>query len=200
MAFTFFFRDRHTLEQLADKLIEHKKEGEQIKVWDAGCAMGPEPYTFAMILREKIGRDWFKNVKIVASDIDENGNFHKIIEDGIYLKSELERMPEDIFLKYFIKYDDNDRFILVDEIKNSLKFYKHDLLTLKPIESNFDIVICKNVLLHFQQQQRIEVLNMYYNVLNRGGLLTTEQTQSMPEELNGKFEKAVPNANVYYKI
>jgi len=200
MAFTFFFRDRHTLEQLADKLIEHKKEGDPIKVWDAGCAMGPEPYTFAMILREKIGRDWFKNVKIIASDIDENGNFHQIIVDGIYQKSELERMPEDIIGKYFIKYDDKDRFILVDEIKNSLKFILHDLLTLKPIDNNFDVIICKNVLLHFTPAQRIDVLKMYHSVLRTGGLLTTEQTQPMPDELKGMFEKAVPNANVYYKV
>ncbi|HRP02374.1 MAG TPA: CheR family methyltransferase [Candidatus Kapabacteria bacterium] len=199
MAFTFFFRDRHTLEQLADQLIAFKKQGEQIKIWDAGCAMGPEPYTFAMILREKIGNEWFQNVQILASDIDELGNFQSIINNGIYKKHELERMPEDIFNKYFTQYDADEQFILGDEIKNSLKFIKHDLLTLKPLDLNFDAIICKNVLLHFEYKQRIDVLNMFHKVLNTNGLLTTEQTQSIPEEITDKFERLVSNANVFKK-
>jgi len=200
MAFTFFFRDRHTLEQLADELIKNKQEGDSIKVWDAGCAMGPEPYTFAMILREKIGKYWYKSVQISASDIDENNHFHKIIVDAIYQKSELERMPADIFEKYFSKYDDNNNYLIVDEIKKSLKFTKHDLLTLKPLEKACDVIICKNVLLHFTQQQRIDVIKMYHSVLKRGGLLTTEQTQPLPAEVTHLFEKVVPNANVFRKV
>ncbi len=199
MAFTFFFRDRHTLEQLADKIISNKKEGDPIKLWDAGCAMGPEPYTFALILREKIGKDWFKNVKIIATDIDENNTFHKIIESGIYPLNELERMPEDIFKKYFMKYDDKNHYILSEEIKKSLVFYKQDLLELVPIDSNFDAIICKNVLLHFTQSQRIDVLKMFYTVLKLGGYLATEQTQPMPDELISKYEKVVSNANIYIR-
>ncbi len=57
MGFTFFYRDRHTLEQLVYLMVEKHPENYPFKIWDAGCSNGAEPYTFAMILREKIGKE-----------------------------------------------------------------------------------------------------------------------------------------------
>ena len=56
MAFTFFFRDNHTLEQLVKHLLPIVQGRSNIKIWDAGCAMGPEPYTLAILLAEKMGK------------------------------------------------------------------------------------------------------------------------------------------------
>lgn len=200
MGFTFFYRDRHTLEQLVYQMINSFDINYPFKIWDAGCSNGAEPYTFAMILREQIGKEWFSKIKIIATDIDEYSNFEKIIPAGIYPKSDLERMPEEIFKKYFIKYDDFNRYIIIEEIKSKIKYIKHNLLSLEPVEKNFDVVICKNVLLHFSNQERIDVLKMYHLVLSKNGLLATEQTQSLPDELTDYFEKIIPNANIYRKI
>lgn len=200
MAFTFFFRDRHTLEQLTNNLIPTTDGFNRIKVWDAGCAMGPEPYTFAIILAEALGHDKFKKVSIVASDIDETSNFKEIINDGAYPLSDLSRMPENILEKYFNKIDDNNKYQINDLIRNSLTFIQHDLLTLKPIDTNFNAVICKNVLLHFQPKERVEVIKMFHSVLVSGGILTTEQTQAMPDECSHLFERLCTDANVYKKI
>lgn len=200
MGFTFFYRDRHTLEQLVYQMINSFDINYPFKIWDAGCSNGAEPYTFAMILREQIGKEWFSKIKIIATDIDEYSNFEKIIPAGIYPKSDLERMPEEIFQKYFIKYDDFNRYIIIEEIKSKIKYIKHNLLSLEPVEKNFDVVICKNVLLHFSNQERIDVLKMYHLVLSKNGLLATEQTQSLPDELTDYFEKIIPNANIYRKI
>ncbi|HPB55993.1 MAG TPA: CheR family methyltransferase, partial [Candidatus Aminicenantes bacterium] len=68
MAFTFFFRDNHTLEQLVKHLLPTVQGRSNIKIWDAGCAMGPEPYTLAILFAEKMGKFAFKNVRIDASD------------------------------------------------------------------------------------------------------------------------------------
>lgn len=200
MAFTFFFRDRHTLEQLTNNLIPLTDGLARIKIWDAGCAMGPEPYTFAIILAEALGHDKFKKVTLVASDIDETSNFKEIITDAVYPLSELSRMPENILENYFHKFDENGKFKLNDIIRNSLTFHQHDLLTLKPIDTNFHAIICKNVLLHFQPAERIEVMKMFHSVLVTGGLFTTEQTQAMPDECSNLFEKICTDANVYRKI
>lgn len=200
MGFTFFYRDRHTLEQLVYQMINSFDINYPFKIWDAGCSNGAEPYTFAMILREQIGKEWFSKIKIIATDIDEYSNFEKIIPAGIYPKSDLERMPEEIFKKYFIKYDDFNRYIIIEEIKSKITYIKHNLLSLEPVEKNFDVVICKNVLLHFSNQERIDVLKMYHLVLSKNGLLATEQTQSLPDELTDYFEKIIPNANIYRKI
>lgn len=199
MAFTFFFRDRHTLDQLIRHLTPRIEGQNKIKIWDAGCAMGPEPYTFAILLAEAIGRDNYKKVEILASDIDESGNFGEIITDGIYPYQDLKRMPPEIFEKYFAKYDDKDHFKIDDMIKNSVKFLLHDLLTLNPPDRNFDAIICKNVLLHFQPNQRADVIKMFHSVLKPHGLFTTEQTQAMPDSNKQQFNRLVTDACVYEK-
>ncbi len=198
MAFTFFFRDRHTLEHLANHLIEANSSKSSIKVWDAGCAMGPEPYTFALIMSEKMGHFGFKKVKIVATDIDESGNFDQIINNAIYPYSDLSRMPEGILDKYFAKLEDG-RYELDSSIKSRLEYHWHDLLSLQPIENNFDAIICKNVLLHLKPEERVEVIKMFHKVLNPGGYFVSEQTQAMPPECQGMFEKIVSDANLYIK-
>jgi chemotaxis protein methyltransferase CheR len=200
MAFTFFFRDRHTLELLAKLTKDYTNGFGKIKVWDAGSAMGPEPYTFAMILSETLGENDFRKVQIISSDIDEMDKYGNIINEAIYPKNELERMPDEIFEKYFEPTSNEHLFKIIKPITNSMSFIKHDLLTLKPFETNFHVIICKNVLLHFQYEQRIEVMKMFHKCLEPGAFLVTEQTQQMPPECSHLFEKAVPDANIYRKI
>lgn len=199
MAFTFFFRDRHTLEQLTSFLLQQIDSYAKIKVWDAGCAMGPEPYTFGIILCEAIGAEKYKKVSILATDIDETSNFKEIITNGVYPYSDLSRMPPNILEKYFHKIDDYDNYRINDIIRNSLHFEQHDLLSLKPLDTGFNAIICKNVLLHFQPEERINVIKMFHSVLLNDGLLTTEQTQTMPEECSHLFEKVYSDANIYRK-
>ncbi len=200
MAFTFFFRDRHTLEQMTKNILPLIENTSRIKIWDAGCAMGPEPYTFGIIFAEALGRSNYKKVSILASDIDETSNFKEIVQHGVYPKSDLSRMPEDIFENWFGATEKENYFQIDPLIRNSVNFIQHDLLTLVPPDRNFHGIICKNVLLHFQPSERIEVFKMFHSVLVDGGLLTTEQTQQLPEECKHLFEKVVSDANVYRKL
>lgn len=200
MAFTFFFRDIHTLEQLTQAFIPIVTNMSKIKIWDAGCAMGQEPFTFALLLSEKMGYFGFKKVHIDASDIDESNLFEHIVTSGIYSYSDLQRIPKEIFENYFKKLEGTENYQLIENVRNRVKFRKHDLLTLKPFDGNYNLVICKNVLLHFSPEQRIEVIKMFHSSLTEGGLLTTEQTQKMPPELNDMFKQISTNANVFQKI
>lgn len=200
MAFTFFFRDTHTLEHAAAVMIPEVAGRSRVRIWDAGCAMGPEPYTLAIILAEKMGNFAFKNVYITASDIDESGQFGEIIKQGIYTDEELGRIPEDIMAKYFSPVAENPgTYIISEGIRSKIKYQTHDLLTLSPVGDGFSMIICKNVLLHFEYAERIKVIEMFAEALAPGGLLVTEHTQKMPEELNNLFVQIVPDARVYRK-
>lgn len=199
MAFTFFFRDRHTLEHLTRLLVNKLGQTNSIKIWDAGCAMGQEPYTISIMLAEAMSDVDFKKIKIIATDIDEYNTYSKIIAEGIYPFDQLSRLPEGIIERYFFKIDD-DKYKLIDKIINSLEFHKHDLLQYIPIDYNFDAVICKNVLLHFNHEQQLKVFDMYYNVMKQGGYLTMEQTQTIPVEMLTKFDKVLSDANIFQKI
>ena len=68
MAFTYFFRDMHTLEMIRDHVIPMLRIKRHIKIWDAGCAMGHEPYSLAIMMRENMGNMIFRNVRIYATD------------------------------------------------------------------------------------------------------------------------------------
>jgi len=200
MAFTYFFRDMQTLEMIRDYAIPTLRTKRNIKVWDAGCAMGPEPYSLAILLRENMGNMMFRNVKIFATDIDGSNLFQKIIESGEYPRDQLDRIPKDIFYKYFSPVDGTDNYKISDEMIKSIKFSKHDLLSLKPVSDNFELIMCKNVLLHFTYEQRIEVIKMFYDTLIDGGYFVSEQTQKMPPELEEHFRQVVPNAQVFQKV
>jgi chemotaxis protein methyltransferase CheR len=68
---------------IRDYVIPELRSRRYIHIWDAGCAMGPEPYSLAMVLRENMGMI-FRNVKIHATDIDNSNLFGDIIKKGVY--------------------------------------------------------------------------------------------------------------------
>jgi chemotaxis protein methyltransferase CheR len=199
MAFTYFFRDVQTLEMIRDVALPHLRSSQRIRIWDAGCAMGPEPYTLAIILRESMSYMLFRNLEITATDLDGSNLFEEIIREGIYPREQVERIPADLLQKHFEQIPEMDSYQISEEMRKAVHFQKHDLLTLKPPGKGFGLILCKNVLLHFQQSERIQVMRMYHDCLIDGGYLAMEQTQKLPEELDELFELAVPNAQVYRK-
>jgi len=198
MAFTFFFRDRFILEALCNELAPKFKSQTTVKVWDAGCALGQEPYTFAIIMAEITGRKLFEKLKITATDLDPNDMFVPVIKSAVYRKYDLSRMPENILEKYFVQIGDDD-YQLIDWVKNSLTFYKQNLTHLEAINTNFDAIICKNVLLHLQYEERVNVINMFGKSLTADGLLLLEQTQHLPVECSNIFKKLTPDSSIYKK-
>lgn len=200
MAFTYFFRDMQTLELITRDVLPVIKGHRHIHIWDAGCAHGPEPYSIAIVLRGKIPGMLFRNVHIFATDIDTCDQFGKIIADGVYPEGEIKRIPADIRQKYFIKADQPDHHKLVDEIRSRVSFEKHDLLSIEPIRTGFSLIVCKNVLLHFGRQQRVNVIQMFHSALREGGFLVTEQTQKLPDEAKELFNQISPEAQVFKKL
>lgn len=199
MAFTYFFRDVQTLELARDHALPFLKTRRYINIWDAGCAMGPEPYTLAIILRESMGRMYFRNIRITATDIDGSNLFDKVISEGLYPLDQLERIPKDIFRNYFEKDAAEGQYRIAEELRRAVSFRKHDLLSLQAPGKDFGLIICKNVLLHFQEEQRIKVIKMFHDSLMEGGFMVFEQTQMLPKEVSHLFEPVVSNAQLFRK-
>lgn len=201
MAFTFFFRDEQVLSLAIQQFVPLAMGRSNVHILNAGCAMGMETYTFAILLAESMGKFALRNVKIYAVDIDnENVDFGKTVTTGIYHKDHLQRIPPELFDKYFSPTDKEDHFVVCQELRNLVQFQKYDLLTLKPLRNDYSLIICKNVLLHFNYEQRVQVLTMYHNMLLKGGLLVMENTQQMPEELGAKFKKPIDFAQLHEKL
>lgn len=200
MAFSFFMRDQPTLEHAGNHMINYASGRSRIKVWDAGCALGQETYTISMILAEKMNQFAFNNVRIDATDYDSANNFGKIVTLGVYPSDELQRTPPDLLEKYFEPADTPGHLRVVEKLRARVRFQYHDLLSLKPVGTDYCLVVCKNVMLHFQYAERVEVFKMFHAALAPGAFLATENTQKLPAEVEHLFSPVVPDAQVFRKI
>ena len=200
MAFTFFWRDEHVLARAVQFVAPILGGRNRPRIWDAGCAMGQEPYTLCMMLADSLGRFAFNNLTIHATDMDDQDTFGPIVTAGVYAKGELERMPRAAREAYFEPAETAEHLRVVDRIRSRLQFQKHDLLSYREIGQNFSFVLCKNVLLHFQAAERVEVVRMFHRALVPGGLFATEQTQKMPADVTPLFEQLVPDAQLFRKV
>jgi len=200
LAFTFFFRDQQVLERVVDHLLPSVAGRSRPRIWDAGAAMGQEAFTLSIMLAERMGHFAFDNIRIDATDVESTGHFAKMIEAGVYRTEELSRLPEGILNKYFEPSDESGSFRVIDKIRRRVAFQQHDLLSLREIGHGYSLVLCKNVLLHFQPLERIGVLRMFHRALAPGGLLATEQTQEMPPEVTSMFRRVVPDGQLYCNV
>ena len=198
MAFTYFFRDRQTLELLAEHALPVLKRRRYINVWDAGCAMGPEPYSIAIIFRENMGKFLFRNVTIYATDIQ--AEFGDVIARGVYPEEKVKRIPADIFDRYFSPNGSDNHYQIDGEIQRAVEFQHHDLRSLQPIREELGLIVCKNVLLHLQPEERIGVYRMFHRALADDGFLVTEQTQKRPDEVRYLFRRATDMGQVFQKV
>jgi len=200
MAFTFFMRDQPTLEHAAEHMIRYASGRSRIKVWDAGCAMGQETWTIAMIFAERMNHFGFKNLRIDATDYDSANNFGDAVTAAVYPTDELQRTPKELLDKYFEPADKPGCFRVNELLRGRVNFRYHDLLSLKPVGADYCLIVCKNVMLHFQYSERVEVYRMFHQALAPGGYLATENTQKLPSEVSHLFTQVVPDAQLFKKI
>jgi len=79
-------------------------------------------------------------------------------------------------------------------------YQRHDLLSLKPIRTGFSLVVCKNVLLHFTEEERAAVVQMFHRALDEGGFLATEHTQKLPPGTEHLFRPVAPYVKIFRKV
>ena len=82
--------------------------------------------------------------------------------------------------KYFEPADKPGHLRVVERLRSRVFFQYHDLLSLKPVGVDYCLIVCKNVMLHFQYPERVEVFRMFHQALAPGGYLANENTQKLP--------------------
>jgi chemotaxis protein methyltransferase CheR len=197
LAFTFFYRDQQVLERVVEHTLPSLAGRSHPRIWDAGSAMGQEPYTLCMMFADRMNHFAFDNLRIDATDVE--SQFAPMIEAGVYSREELSRLPAGVLDRYFEPDGEPESFRVVDSIRRRVTFQRHDLLSCREPFHGYSLVLCKNVLLHFKPAERIEVLTMFHRALASDGLFATEQTQEMPPELAPLFRRVIPDAPLFRK-
>ncbi len=189
MAYTSFFRDPDALTAIISTALPALSKRKEIRVWDAGCATGEEPYTLAILFASHMGPFAFRNLDILATDHEESSfpQFENRIRDALYSRKDIFWVPERFRDSHFVSTDDPEIFCLTQDIRDKVRFIKHDLLTYIPPEKNMSLIVCKNVLMHFTAEEQLKVLQMFYDSLDKNCFLVLDGFQAMPEEFSRRF-------------
>ena len=135
-----------------------------LKIWSAGCSIGCEPYTLAMILNEIDPRG---NHSILATDVDMP--ILSRAKDGKgYLASEVRSTPEAMLKKYFTAQ--GDTYAVNDAVKRMVTFRRHDLLQ-DAYPTDLDVILCRNVVIYFTEDAKQQIYAGFTGALRPGGYL-----------------------------
>jgi len=175
---TFFFRHKEQFSFFAELLTDQIKRMpyKEIIIWSAGCSIGAEPYSIAIVVKELIDK-FGANIKIIATDIDsaalEKAKLRIFTERSI--KAE---MPPEYHDRYFKKIDKYGNYELDEKIGKLVKFYRLNLQTdIYPIY--MDYIFCRNVLYYFSNEQQRKIKQKLYETLKNNGYLFLSPTESM---------------------
>jgi len=152
---TYFFRDRapfdllsrHALPELATKRHSERR----IRIWSAGCSTGQEVYSLAMLFAEDPAswRGW--TIDVLGTDVSS-----AVIDrarSGHYTQFEVQRgLGINQTIRWFEESEGGWR--AVEELRKSVRFQVHNLLEAPPHPGDFDIVLCRNVLLYLTAEKR----------------------------------------------
>jgi chemotaxis protein methyltransferase CheR len=192
---TLFFRDIAPFDALRQRLVPEllAKRSAKLTIWSAAASSGQEAYSIAMLLKELPGVD--RPVEILGTDLSE-----QILDrarEAKYVQFEVNRgLPASYLVKYF-KRDGLD-WQLKDEIRSMVRFRRFDLRQPMASLGKFDIVFCRNVLIYFDVETKIKILNQIMTVLNPGGYLFLGGAETTLN-LQGSFERVPLGTTVAYR-
>lgn len=152
---TYFFRDRapfdllqrHALPELAQRRAKSKR----IRIWSAGCSTGQEVYSLAMLFAEEPAKWAGWTVDILGTDV--STSCVDRARAGAYSQFEVQRgLGISQMIKWFEECPDGWR--AVEPLRKSLRFQVHNILEQPPHPGDFDIVLCRNVLLYLSPEKK----------------------------------------------
>jgi chemotaxis protein methyltransferase CheR len=176
---TRMFRDEEVFKQIRASVIPYLTKTQLDKVWCAGCSTGEEAYSLAIILKEELED---RKVLTFATDFSER-SLHKA-EKGIYSLRRMRAYTSSYmaaggradFSDYYSSDDENA--IMNAQLKRNIVFAQHNLVTDSTF-NEFDLILCRNVLIYFNKQLQEHVLSLLFQSLRPGGILVLGDKESL---------------------
>lgn len=173
---TAFFRHPSQFEALEDTILPelvrlHQQERSgPMRLWSAACSAGDEAYSLAILIRETIEpRHPRMDYEIVGTDIDT-----EVLEEaraGRYRKRSVRNVPPAYLRDYFDR--SGEAFVVDPAIRDMVEFRPLNLTDAQDMRRmrNFDLIMCANVLIYFNETSKKDVLQGLYRSLRPGGYL-----------------------------
>ena len=197
---TEFFRNPKVYRVLDERLKSTFKNRKNLKVWSAGCSRGKEAVSLAILLDSLNKLD--KSL-IYATDL--NKTVLQEAKNGLYSLDAYQKAEENLqesglhvsLENYFVK---NEHFVAVqDFIKEKILYFEHNLVTDSSF-NEFDIIVCSNVLIYFQESLQKRVFQLLYDSLKFGGYLLLGEKELLHSDFHSRFENHDRDMQLYKKI
>ncbi|MFK8018469.1 MAG: protein-glutamate O-methyltransferase CheR [Pseudomonadales bacterium] len=181
---TSFFRERHHFDYLEEHIlpeIETQKMASQkrLRIWSAGCSTGEEPYSIAMMLRESMPKlsEW--DAKILATDLDTS--VLATCKKGQYSDQVLQKVPPEQRKRWFreVGSTGQKKTEIHSKLKELITFKQLNLMGAWPMQGEFDVIFCRNVIIYFDKPTQRKLIDRYANLLVDGGFLIIGHSESL---------------------
>ncbi|WP_027577508.1 protein-glutamate O-methyltransferase CheR [Bradyrhizobium sp. WSM1743] len=169
---TFFFRDKVPFEHFRDhimpEIIKARAGKRSVRIWCAAGSTGQEPYSLAMCLKEMGAALTGWRVEIIATDLSQ-----EVLEKakaGVYSQFEVQRgLPIQMLVKYFKQI--GETWQINPELRAMIQHRQLNLLHDFAQLGTFDVIFCRNVLIYFDQDTKINIFNRLARQIEPDGFL-----------------------------
>ena len=165
-----FFRDGAVIELVAEAVaaIRADQQGRRVRIWSAGCSVGQEPLSLAMVFAEQESQDESLHPDIVATDVSESALTRA--RAGRYSHFEIQRgLPIRRMMRWFDQQGED--WVAKPDLVRRIAFRRINLVADPLPVGRFDVILCRNVLLYLPADLRRRVLDRFATVIRPGGLL-----------------------------
>jgi chemotaxis protein methyltransferase CheR len=198
---TNFFRNSEVYDiiekEVLPAVIKARGAGhiKSIKIWSAGCSIGVEAYSIAMLLHHILG-DSIKryNISITGTDIDKASL--QQAQQGVYSEAEMKDVRPAFLKKYFVLQ--GNQYHVIDELKKMTHFKSHDMISGLKM-SGFDIIFCRNVTIYFEKELQETLYMDFYNGLNENGFFVMGKTETLLGPSKDRFKPFNAKERIYCK-
>ena len=169
---TFFFRDKvpfdHFRDSIMPEILQARAGRKSIRIWCAAGSTGQEPYSLAMCLKEMSAALSGWRVEILATDLSQ-----EVLEKskaGIYSQFEVQRgLPIQLLVKYFKQT--GEFWQINADIRAMVQHRQLNLLHDFSQLGVFDVIFCRNVLIYFDQDTKVNIFNRLAKAMEPDGFL-----------------------------
>jgi chemotaxis protein methyltransferase CheR len=168
-----FFRNPEAWETLVEKHLRPMLLRRlPIRIWSAGCSLGFEPFTIAMLAREIEPRTL---VRILATDLDET--ILSRARRATFAENQMGGVSPVRRTRFFREVEAG--WEASPELQAMITWRRHDLLRDPPCEQSFDVICCRNVVIYFTEAAKTALYRRFCEVLRPGGVLFLGATESI---------------------
>ncbi|MGY3547280.1 chemotaxis protein methyltransferase CheR [Bradyrhizobium sp. USDA 4472] len=169
---TFFFRDKvpfdHFRDTIMPEVLKARAGRRSVRIWCAAGSTGQEPYSLAMTLKEMSAALSGWRVEIIATDLSQ-----EVLEkakSGVYSQFEVQRgLPIQMLMKHFKQT--GETWQVNPELRAMIQHRQLNLLQDFSHLGTFDVIFCRNVLIYFDQETKINIFNRLARQIEPDGFL-----------------------------